>query len=62
MTMIDSIKKLLGMDKGSSDAVNQVPPSHGHRTEAPVSPSDVSSDIPSDLPQQPETEPFEPKP
>lgn len=59
MTLLNQIKKLLGMDRKSS--VNQVPPSREERMEGGPSASDVSSDMPSDLPQEPETEPFEPK-
>ena len=59
MTLLNQIKKLLGMDGSSS--VDQVPPSRGERMEEGSSASDVSSDMPSDLPQEPETEPFEPK-
>ena len=59
MTLLNQIKKLLGMDGNSS--ANQVPPSRGERMEGGLSASDVSSDMSSDLPQEPETEPFEPK-
>lgn len=60
VTLLNQIKKLLGMDGSSS--VNQVPPSRGERMEGGPSGSDGSSDMPADLPQEPETEPFEPKP
>ncbi|MFN2472206.1 MAG: hypothetical protein ABR583_14710 [Gaiellaceae bacterium] len=58
MALLDSIKKLLGMDRSSSDAVDQVPPTRSERTEDAPPPGGISSD----LPLQPDTEPYEPKP
>ncbi len=60
MSLLDQIKNFLGMGDKSPEAIDQVPPPRDETTTGAPPASGGSSDMPADLPRQPETEPYDP--